>query len=99
MDDTKKMLRTIINGQSDMKAELLTKIDGVEKGLGKRIDGVETELSKLKSEVKTGFKKVNNRLDLIGKQVAYLEDDAPTRDEHDELVRRVTKLEHKAVAV
>lgn len=38
MDDIKKMLRAVINGQSVLKSELLKRIDDVEKKLGKRID-------------------------------------------------------------
>ena len=52
----------------------------------KDIKRVEKNLGK-KIEVNT------KRLDTIGSQVAYLEDDAPTREEHDELEERVTVLE------
>jgi uncharacterized protein YoxC len=90
MDDTQKMLRTIINGQSAMKSELLSEIRKGDEELGSEIKG-------LRKETKEGLKKVNRRLDLIGKQVAYLDDDAPTGEEHDELEKRVKKLEHKVV--
>lgn len=51
-----------------------------------------------------GFKKVNRRIDRfdekltaridkIGKQVAHLEDDTPTIEEHDELEKRVAEVE------
>ncbi len=49
----------------------------------------------LKEKMSEGFKKVNKRLDGIGKSVAYLEDDTPTREEHDKLEKRVTKVEKK----
>ena len=84
MDEVNKMFRTIVNGQSAMKQELLSKIDSVDKkveGLDKKIDGVEERLTK--------------RFDKIGLSVARLEDDAPTRDEHDKLEKRVTKIERK----
>ena len=84
MDEVNKMFRTIVNGQSAMKQELLSKIDSVDKkveGLDKKIDGVEERLTK--------------RIDTIGLSVARLEDDAPTRDEHDKLEKRVTKIERK----
>lgn len=78
MDDTKKMLKLIINGQSQMKAELLGEIKKIDKKvdskfdrLDKKIDGVEVRLTK--------------RIDKIGKAVAFLEDDTPTREEFDEL--------------
>ena len=84
MDDVKKMFRTIVNGQSAMKQELLVKIEGVDK-----------KVAVLSKETKEGFKEVNERLDKQGKSLAYLEDDAPTRDEHDKLEKRVTKVERK----
>ena len=92
MDDLKKMIRTVINNQSSMKSELLSEIrKGDEK--------LHTEIKELRTETKEGFKKVNHRLDLIGKQVAVLDDDAPTGDEHNELKERVTKLEHKVATL
>lgn len=87
MDDTKKMLQAIINGQSAMKSELLTKIDKVEKkvdNLDKKIDEVEKNLTK--------------RIDKIGLQLANLEDDAPTLDEFNNLEKRVGKLEQRIVS-
>lgn len=50
MDDTKKMLRAIINGQSALKQELLEKIDIV----NKKVDRLEEGQNK-------GFKKANER--------------------------------------
>ena len=93
MDDTKKMLRAVINGQSAMKSELITKIDSVEKKLGGGIDGLDGKLDRLEKKVDGGFKKVNERIDKLGKSLAYLEDDAPTRDEFDVLTGRVDKIE------
>lgn len=86
MDDTKKMLRAIINGQSAMKSELLGKIESVHK-----------EVQDLRDETTSGFKKLTERVDKIGLQVAYLEDDAPTREEFDNLELRVKKVEQKWV--
>lgn len=81
------MLQAIINGQRSLKEELLEKITNVETKL-------ESELTSLKKEMRQGFKEVNERLDKQGKQLAYLEEDAPTRDEFDKLTKRVEKLEH-----
>ena len=56
--------------------------EGMEDGFGKvnkRIDKLENKLTQ--------------RIDKIGKQVAFLEDDAPTRDEFDDLEERVVHLE------
>jgi len=88
MDDVKKMFRVIVNGQSVIKQELLSEIKKVDKSLSGRIDSLTTEM-------KEGFKKVNKHLDMIGKSVAFLEDDTPTWEEHDELEKRVTKVEKK----
>ena len=57
------------------------------------------DIKNLEKKVDTGFKDVNQRLDAIGKSVAYLEDDAPTRDEHSKLEKRVTKIEKKMALV
>ena len=54
-------------------------------GLDKKIDQVEQRLTE--------------RIDKIGLQVASLEDDTPTTEEHDELVKRVTKIEQKIAAI
>jgi hypothetical protein len=99
MDDTKKMFRAIINGQSAMKSELLVKIEGIDKkvdGLEKKIDGVESRLSK---SIDRLDKKLTKRINKIGLQVASLEDDAPTIEEFDKLEKRVTKLEPSSASV
>lgn len=92
MDNTQTMLKAIINGQSSMKEELLAEIRKVDKKLDR-------EVGSLKDEVKSGFKTVNNRIDKIGKQLAYLEDDAPTREEFDELTKEVDKLKVKIASI
>lgn len=86
MDDTKTMLRSIINGQSSMKSELLTEI----KKLNKRVNSFETKMDE-------GFKEVNKRVDKLGKSLAYLEDDAPTIEEFDKLVLIVKRIEQKVI--
>jgi hypothetical protein len=86
MSDTNKLFQKIVNGQSAMKQEILKEIKKVEDKLTGRIDGLEKKTVK-------GFKEVNDRLDKQGKSLAYLEDDTPTREEHDELEERVTKIE------
>lgn len=88
MDDIRKMLRAVINGQSVLKQELLREIKKVDK-----------KVDRLELKVKIGFKKVNERLDKLGMQLAYLEDDAPTRDEFDGLEKRVSKVEHNTASV
>lgn len=85
MTDTKKMMNAIINGQSAIKQELSSKIDRIDQkvdSLSEKVDNVETN--------------VTNRIDILGKHLAYLEDDTPTREEYDELEKRVDKVERKA---
>lgn len=91
MDDTKKMLRTIINGQSSIKSELLTEIKRMEKSLTEMIKQNSKEIN----ENKILTKKNGKRLDMIGKTLAVLDDDAPTNEEFEELKTRVQKIERK----
>ena len=84
MDQVMKMLRAVINGQSSMKQELLGEIGKVRK-----------DVADHRKETELCFKQVNKRIDKLGSDLAYLEDDAPTREEHDQLDKRVTKLEHQ----
>lgn len=86
INELKTMVRAIINGQSSMKADILKK-------LGDRITKVETQVSEHRKETKCGFKDINNRADLIGKQLNALDEDAPVGDDFTNLVKRVTKLE------
>lgn len=81
MDQVQKMLRAIINGQSAMKSELLAEIKKVR-----------DELNEFRQETKDELKKTNKRIDTIGLQLANLEDDAPTRQEFEELQTSVAKL-------
>lgn len=82
MNDTQKMLQAIINGQSALKQELLVKIDKVDK----KVDKLDEKLDKVE-------KNLTGRIDKLGKQLAYLEDDTPTREEFDNLKDRVDKME------
>jgi len=95
MDEVKKMLRAVINGQSAMKQELLVKIEKVDE----RANTLEGKIDSLGESIKKGFKEVNKRIDKIGSQLAYLEEDAPTRDEHDNLEKRVDELEGKTTSL
>jgi hypothetical protein len=95
MDDTQKMLRTIINGQSAMKQELLTAVGKVEKRIDKlddKVDGLDARLT----EVETNL---TSRLDKVGLKLARLEDDAPTREEFENLESRVVNLEQSTASV
>ena len=88
MDEVMKMLRAIINGQSAMKQEVLGKIDKVDKKvdqLGEKLNAVEKGLT--------------HRIDKLGKQLAYLEDDAPTREEFDNLEKKIIKNGSRAIVL
>lgn len=88
MDDTNKMLKTIINGQSAMKSELLTKIEKLEKK-------VDVGFKDVYSHINSLDKKLTKRIDKIGLAVARLEDDTPTSEEFDNLVIKVDNIAKK----
>ena len=77
-----KMIRAVINGQSALKQELL-----------REAQKTRSELKKVENRLSLEIKENRSRIDTIGKSVAYLEDDTPTREEHDKLEKRVTKVE------
>ena len=93
MSDTDQMLRAIINGQSDLKQELLKKIEEVDV----KLEGVEERLSKKIDKVEGKVLVNTKRLDKIGSQLAYLEDDTPTKEEHDQLEERVENIESRFI--
>lgn len=70
MDNTQKMLRAIINGQSAMKSELIVEICKVDK----KVDKVREDLIGVE-------KRLTARIDRIGLQEARLEDNTPTIEE------------------
>jgi hypothetical protein len=86
MDDTNKMLRTIINGQSALKQEILGEIRKVDK----KVDEVKVALKKTEE-------RLTRRIDRLGSDLANLQDDAPTVDEFDDLNKRVKKLEGQII--
>ena len=88
-NDTQKMLQAIINGQSSFRQEVLKKIDKVDQKLGGKIDSLDQKIDRVE-------KKLTGKLDKIGRQLAYLEDDTPTREEFDNLENRVDNIEQKA---
>jgi len=58
-----------------------------------KISSVDKSVESIGKKMEKGFKEVNKRLDLIGSDVAHLQDDTPTVEEHDGLEKRVGKLE------
>lgn len=69
-DDTQKMLRAIINGQSSFRQEVLGKIDKLYEKLSGRINNLDTKIDGVE-------KRLAERIDKLGKQLAYVEDDTP----------------------
>ncbi len=74
-----------------MLQAILDKIVNLEKNirediarLDKKVDGIEERLT--------------NRIDMLGKQLAILDDDAPSGKEFKALEKRVTKLESKSAS-
>lgn len=87
-DDTQTMLRAMINGQSAFRQEVLKRF----KEIDNRFNSLETGLNK---RINALEKNLTEKIDNIGRQLAYLEDDAPTREEFSKLEKRVCKLEQK----
>ncbi|OGM05688.1 hypothetical protein A2125_00185 [Candidatus Woesebacteria bacterium GWB1_43_5] len=79
MSDT-KMLQAILNGQSAIREHVSQQILNVRK-----------DIKKVEKKVDENTK----RIDKLGSQLAYLEDDAPTGEEFRALSKRVEKVESK----
>ncbi len=71
MEEIKKMLRAVINAQSALREEFLGQIAKVRQ-----------EIGETKEDVRNAEKRLTARIDKIGKTVAYMEDDTPTRQEY-----------------
>lgn len=88
----KKMLQMIINGQSAFRQEVLKTIKKLEEKLDNKIDNLDIKVDNLDIKLDTVEKNLTSRIDKLGKQLAYLEDDAPTREEFDDLEKRVKRV-------
>ncbi len=88
MDEIKKMFQVLVNGQSAMKAELLTEIEKLRKEMNEKFDKVYEEFKGVDND----FEKVNKRLDRLGMQLAELDSDAPTGEEFQQLKAEVEKI-------
>ena len=84
MNDTQQMFKAIINGQHALKQILVNRIEKVEK-----------KVDKLDKKIDTVEKNLTSRIDKLGKQLAYIEDDTPTRDEFNTLENRISTVEEK----
>lgn len=98
MNDPQKMLQAIIHGQNALKQELVGKIDKVERKVDKLTEDVGDKIKGLDQQIDRVDKKLTKRLDNIGRQLAYLEDDTPTREEYNNLEKRVDQLEQKVTS-
>ncbi|OGE19325.1 hypothetical protein A3J19_03730 [Candidatus Daviesbacteria bacterium RIFCSPLOWO2_02_FULL_41_8] len=87
-NQTTKMLQAILSGQTALKQELIGRIDKVDL----KVDGLDGKVDKLDKKIDKVEKRLTERLDKIGMQLAYLEDDTPTREEFDQLEQRVNTL-------
>lgn len=94
LTDIEKMLRAIANRQSSFSQEIVISNNQVLKELKK----VEINLEKKIDKNHQTITKVNHRINYIGKSLAYLEDDAPTRKEHEHHEKRLKKIENKVFA-
>lgn len=66
MDDSQKLLRTIINHQSSVKEELLKEI----RKTNKKVDQLSENLDEFKVETKENFAKLTNRINLLVNNMA-----------------------------
>ena len=92
MTDT-KMLQILVSGQASIRKE----IKSLDLKLTKRIDKLDLKLTKRIDSLEKKVDKNGERIDKIGASVAFLEDDAPTRTEHDKLEERVTVVERSGL--
>jgi len=88
MNDTQKMLQAIINGQSSLKEELLKKVDSVDQ----KVDKLAGTVEGLAGKIDQVGNNLTGRIDKLGRQLAYLDDDTPTREEYSNLEKRVDKM-------
>jgi len=63
-----------------------------------KVTSLDKKVDKGFGEVKEEITKNRERIDNLGLQLAELEDDAPTRKEHESVEKRVKKLETQAAS-
>lgn len=84
-NNTTKMLQAILNGQSATNE----RIDKLDKKLTEKIGKIDQKIDRVE-------RNLTKRIDKIGLNLAYLDDDTPSREEYNKLEDRVEKLEQKA---
>lgn len=82
-----------------MKADLLTRIEKLDKKLSDRIDKLDIKVDGLDKKIDGVEQRLIKRIDKLGLQIAKLEDDAPTWEDFDKLELRVKKVEQKVAAI
>ncbi len=87
--DNNQLFKAVVESQNALKNELLVQI----KKIDTKVDAVATDVKVLRSEVANGFKDTNHRIDLLGKELFELNEDAPVGEDFTNLVKRVDKLE------
>ena len=92
--DNNQLFKAVVESQSSMKSELLGEISKISNKLDKVEKKLSGDINSLRSETKKGFEGINNRADLLGKQLNALDEDAPTSESFNNLVERFDKLEH-----
>ncbi len=85
MSSDQNILHAILKEFQELKKEMRIGFKKVDE----RFDHLDNKLS---TKIDTLDEKLTKRLDRIGGQVAFLEDDAPTRMEFNQLEKRVTTL-------
>ena len=76
--------------------EKVNSIDERVNSIDNRVDSTEKKMDRGFDEVKVMISENGERIDKIGLQLAKLEDDAPTIEDHEELEGRLEKLERQA---
>lgn len=77
------------------QVKLAKDINNLRSEMNQRFEENKAEHYQMRTEMHNLDLKLTSRIDKIGHSVAFLEEDAPTRDEHEKLVKRVEKVEKK----
>lgn len=93
MEEIKEMLKAVINGQHALRSELFGEVSKMKKETRGAINALRQEMKDGFEKIDERFDGIDERLDKQGRQLAYLEEDAPTREEFADLESRVDKLE------
>lgn len=91
MNEAQKLMKMMIDALTAFKQEVLG-------GVNKRFDKTDKEIGGLKKQIGDVELNLSTRIDNLGRQLAVLDDDAPSGEEFVDLKRRVTKIE-QSIAV